>query len=50
MAGKETKFKCLKCGHEYTGTFDPKHVTERSCPQCRSNSVRRLPDTPAKKT
>jgi len=45
MAAKETKFKCLKCGHEYTGLFDIKNVTERSCPQCRSNSVRRLPDS-----
>lgn len=50
MAPRETRFKCLKCGHEYTGMFDPGNVTERTCPKCRSNSVRRLPAaTPAKK-
>lgn len=43
MAAQEWKFKCLKCGHEYSGIYDSKNVTERSCPQCRSNSVRRLP-------
>jgi len=45
MAAKETALKCLNCGHEYMGMYDPKNVTERSCPKCRSNSVRRLPDT-----
>jgi DNA-directed RNA polymerase subunit RPC12/RpoP len=44
MAAKETNFKCLGCGHEYTGIYDPENVTERTCPRCRSNSVRRLPD------
>ena len=44
MVPKETRFKCLRCGHEYTGTYDHNKVTERSCPQCRSNSVRRLPE------
>jgi DNA-directed RNA polymerase subunit RPC12/RpoP len=43
MAAQEWKFKCLKCGHEYRGMYDSKNVTERSCPECRSNSVRRLP-------
>lgn len=43
MAAKEFRFKCLNCGHEYTGLFDPKNVTERTCVKCRSNSVRRLP-------
>ena len=42
MAAKEYQFKCLKCGHEYVGMYDAKNVTERSCPKCRSNSVRRL--------
>lgn len=42
MAARETNFKCLHCGHEYEGMFDPDHVQERSCPKCRSNSVRRL--------
>jgi predicted Zn-ribbon and HTH transcriptional regulator len=36
--------KCLKCGHEYTNTPDPKKpIEERICPRCKSNSVRRLP-------
>jgi len=49
MAAKQVTFKCLRCGYEYSGTYDPDHVTERSCPQCRSNSVRRLPNpVPAK--
>ena len=43
MAPKEEKFKCRMCGHEFTAMFDIKKVTERTCPQCRSNSVRRLP-------
>ncbi len=49
MAAKQVQFKCLMCGHEYTGMYDHDHVTERSCPQCRSNSVRRLPDAKAAK-
>lgn len=49
MAAKEVIFRCLRCGHEYTGMYDAKNVTERSCPKCRSNSVRRLGDKPAKK-
>ncbi len=44
MVAKETRFKCLNCGHEYTGMYDPDNVTERTCSQCRSNSVRRLPE------
>jgi DNA-directed RNA polymerase subunit RPC12/RpoP len=49
MAAKECVFKCLKCGHEYPGMYDAKNVTERSCPECRSNSVRRLPAAKAAK-
>ena len=38
---KPWKFKCLRCGHDYEENYDPKGVmTERSCPKCRSNSVR----------
>jgi predicted nucleic acid-binding Zn ribbon protein len=47
MPAKEYQFKCLNCGYEYTGMYDPKNVTERTCPQCRSNSVRRLPEKKA---
>ena len=50
MTAKEVRFKCLMCGHEYTGMYDHNNVKERSCPKCRSNSVRRLPDRkPAEK-
>jgi len=47
MAAKETNFKCLMCGHEYVGMFDPQNVTERTCPKCRSNSVRKMPSKTA---
>jgi len=43
----DAKFKCLRCGNEYTESFDPaKEPVERTCPNCRSNSVR--PMTPLK--
>ncbi len=42
MAPRPTRFKCLSCGHEYDGTYDPDNLAERSCPKCRSNSVRRI--------
>lgn len=35
-------FKCLRCGHEYKKDYKPKVVEEKTCPQCGSNSVRRL--------
>ena len=49
MAAKQVQFKCLMCGHEYKGMYDHNNVTERSCPKCRSNSIRRLPDAKAVK-
>jgi predicted nucleic-acid-binding Zn-ribbon protein len=37
------KFKCMRCGHEYEEKYDPRApLVERSCPKCRSNSVRPL--------
>lgn len=36
----ETKFKCLRCGHEFTQKYEPDDDIERACPKCRSNSVR----------
>ena len=31
----------MRCGHDYVEAYDPKGImTERTCPQCRSNSVR----------
>ena len=43
MTARPVLFKCLNCGHEYDGSYDPDNIDERSCPECRSNSVRRLP-------
>ena len=34
-------FRCMRCGHEYFESYDPKgDLVERSCPKCRSNSIR----------
>jgi transcription elongation factor Elf1 len=39
----QESLKCLRCGHEYKVTVDPKQkVVERICPQCKSNSVRKI--------
>lgn len=47
--GDQVTFKCLRCGHEFQGVLDTD--TERMCPKCRSNSVRRVKDkAPASKT
>ncbi len=36
-------WKCMRCDHQYEQSYDPKGtMTERSCPECRSNSVRPL--------
>ena len=37
--GQPAHFACLRCGHRWSGPF---HVVERTCPSCRSNSVRWL--------
>jgi len=39
---QDGNFKCLRCGYEYSDKFTPGVPQERSCPQCGSNSVRRL--------
>jgi len=41
---ERANFKCLRCGHEYEDKYIPNVPTERSCPSCGSNSVRRLPE------
>jgi DNA-directed RNA polymerase subunit RPC12/RpoP len=41
-------FKCLRCGSEFKLSYTPGKVEERSCPNCESNSVRRLKPAPAK--
>jgi len=51
-------FKCMLCGHEYQELVEEGEDKERSCPKCRSNSIRHLkkrasqgdPDDKGKKT
>ena len=47
-ARQPCQYKCLRCGHEYDGTWIPGVMEELSCPECESNSQRRL-KKPAKK-
>ena len=35
-------FRCMMCGHEYTEKVEKGEDKERSCPKCRSNSIRHL--------
>jgi putative FmdB family regulatory protein len=35
-------FRCMACGHEYDEEVKRGEDVERSCPKCRSNSIRRL--------
>jgi heterodisulfide reductase subunit A len=37
---QDAEFACMRCGHRWTGYFSAN--LERTCPQCRSNSVRWL--------
>jgi DNA-directed RNA polymerase subunit RPC12/RpoP len=47
---KTWNWKCMRCGHDYTEPYDPKAAqSERSCPKCRSNSVRPLAEEGAGK-
>jgi predicted Zn-ribbon and HTH transcriptional regulator len=41
-------FRCMMCGHEYQEPVVKDEDRERSCPKCRSNSIRRLKRRPAK--
>lgn len=41
------EFHCLRCEHRFMADHDPKHIVERSCPGCGSNSVRLAPPPPA---
>ena len=37
----QRKFRCLRCGHEFTATHTKDgELVERTCPKCRSNSIR----------
>jgi predicted Zn-ribbon and HTH transcriptional regulator len=35
-------FRCMMCGHEYGEQVVKGEDKERSCPRCRSNSIRHL--------
>ena len=35
-------FRCMMCGHEYEDRVEKGEDKERSCPKCRSNSIRQL--------
>ena len=35
-------FRCMMCGHEYQEPAESAEEKERSCPKCRSNSIRLL--------
>ncbi len=35
-------FRCMMCGHEYEEKVTKGEDVERSCPKCRSNSIRHL--------
>jgi predicted Zn-ribbon and HTH transcriptional regulator len=39
-------FRCMICGHEYTECVPKGEDKERSCPKCRSNSIRHLKAKP----
>ncbi len=38
---QDANFECMRCGHSWTGFFS--RNAERTCPQCRSNSIRWVP-------
>lgn len=39
---EQDNFKCLRCGNEYSLQKSEKdEMEERTCPKCRSNSVRK---------
>jgi len=40
MAAEDYLFRCMRCGHEFTGPYDKKAPEERMCSECKSNSIR----------
>jgi DNA-directed RNA polymerase subunit RPC12/RpoP len=49
MVASPEDFKCMMCGHEYVEMVEPGEDKERSCPKCRSNSIRHLKKKKKKK-
>ncbi len=46
--GKVENFRCMMCGHEFQEEVEEGEDKERSCPRCRSNSIRHLKSRPLK--
>jgi predicted Zn-ribbon and HTH transcriptional regulator len=42
MTATLERFRCMMCGHEYQERVEKGEDKERSCPKCRSNSIRHL--------
>lgn len=42
-------FRCMMCGHEFEQPVEAGEDKERSCPKCRSNSIRQLKKKPRPK-
>ena len=45
---KTVYLRCMMCGNEYSEKVAPDVDEERSCPKCRSNSIRVLKNPPEK--
>jgi len=43
---EERRFRCMRCGHEFTALHRKDgELVERTCPRCRSNSIRLLKES-----
>ena len=38
----ERDLRCMMCGHDYSEKLEQGEDKERSCPKCRSNSIRQM--------
>jgi len=45
---KTVYLRCMMCGHEYSEKVEEGVDKERTCPKCRSNSIRVLKNPPPK--
>ena len=48
MPEEKARFKCLRCEAEFELPYTPGKVEERECPECESNSVRRIKEPTTK--
>jgi len=39
---KAESFRCMMCGYEFEEPVEPGEDKERTCPMCRSNSIRHM--------